>query len=263
VKRAALCVLLAAGSALADPGAQAPSAPPDQAQVRAKELYTEGKRYYDVADYDHAIEAWKQAYVLASAPMLLFNLGQAYRLKGDCTSALRFYANYEREAGADVDKASLEEARARCNPQPTGANQPPTFPVSPQPPTAATLKAVDLTAHPAPPPPAEHTTSSGTKTIGIATAAGGVVLVGLGLYLEHVASDDAAKVSGYHGQWTQTQQDWQSSGQSAATWGAIATGAGIAAIAGGAVFYYLGMRSDRVDVAVTPHAVGLSWAGSF
>jgi hypothetical protein len=252
VKRAALCLLLLAGHAFADPT-------PDP-NAKAKDLYAQGKRYYDVADYDHAIEAWKQAYVLASAPILLYNIGQAYRLKGDCTSALRFYANYEREAGAEVDKVSLDEARARCNPQPTGANQPPTFPVSPQPPSAATLHAVDLDHHP---PPHEEADGSGKKTAGLVTVAGGAVLVGVGLYLEHVASEDASKVSGFRGQWTQTQADWQSSGQTASTWGAITTGAGVAALAGGAVLYYLGMRTDRVDVAVTAHGAGVSWAGSF
>ncbi|HSN27786.1 MAG TPA: hypothetical protein VLT45_15955, partial [Kofleriaceae bacterium] len=90
MKRAALVVLLLASRAFAD-GSDDPTS-------HAKQLYTEGKRYYDVADYAHAIEAWKQAYVLSSAPMLLFNIGQAYRLQGDCTSALRFYATYEREA---------------------------------------------------------------------------------------------------------------------------------------------------------------------
>jgi tetratricopeptide (TPR) repeat protein len=131
VKRAALLSLFVAARAFADGSGDA--------STRAKELYTEGKRYYDVADYDHAIQVWKDAYVLASAPMLLYNIGQAYRLKGDCTQAMRFYANYEREAGADVDKPSLDEARARCNPQPTGANPPPTFPVSQQPPSPTTL----------------------------------------------------------------------------------------------------------------------------
>ena len=252
MKRAALVVMLLASRAFADGSGDDPTA-------KAKELYTEGKRYYDVADYAHAIESWKQAYVLSSAAMLLYNIGQAYRLSGDCASALRFYATYEREAGADVDKAGLDEARARCNPQPTGANPPATFPVSPQPATPSTMHDVGMDRPPV--PPREH--DSSMKTAGIATAAGGAVLLGLGLYLDHVASDDASKVESFRGVWTTTQQDWQSSGQTASTWGAIATGAGVAALAGGAVLYYLGMRSDRMDVAVTPHAATVVWAGSF
>ena len=250
--RTAVIVMLLASRAFADGSAD----PTEQ----AKQLYNEGKRYYDVADYPHAIEAWKQAYVLSSAPMLLYNIGQAYRLQGDCTNALRFYATYEREAGAEVDKAGLDEARARCNPQPTGANQPPTFPVSPQPASRAALHDVGMDHPPIAAP--EHEDSS-MKTAGIATAVGGAVVLGLGLYLDHVASDDASKVQSFRGVWTQTQQDWQSSGQTASTWGAIATTAGVAAIAGGAVLYYLGMRSDRMDVAVTPHAATVSWAGCF
>lgn len=254
MKRAALVVLLLASRAFADGSGDDPTA-------KAKQLYTEGKRYYDVADYAHAIESWKQAYVLSSAAMLLYNIGQAYRLSGDCTSALRFYATYEREAGADVDKAGLDEARARCNPQPTGANPPPTFPVSPQPAPASTLHDVGMERPPG--PAREHDSGGSMKTAGIVTAVGGAALLGLGLYLEHVASDDAAQVESYKGVWTKTQQDWQSSGQSASTWGAIATGAGVAALAGGVVLYYFGMRSDRMDVAVTPHAATVSWSVSF
>lgn len=250
--RVALVVVLLASRAFADGSGDDPTA-------KAKQLYTEGKRYYDVADYPHAIESWKQAYVLSSAAMLLYNIGQAYRLSGDCTSALRFYATYEREAGADVDKAGLDEARARCNPQPTGANPPPAFPVSPQPATSAAMHDVGMDR----PPVAPHEHDRSMKTAGIATAAGGAVLLGLGLYLDHVASDDASKVESFRGVWTKTQQDWQSSGQSASTWGAIATGAGVAALVGGGVLYYLGMRSDRVDVAVTPHAATVVWGGSF
>ena len=256
MKRAALIVMLLASRAFADGSG-------DDADAHARQLYGEGKRYYDVADYPHAIEVWKQAYVLSNAPMLLYNIGQAYRLAGDCANAMRFYATYEREAGAAADKAGLDEARARCNPQPTGANQPPTFPASPQPPTPTTLHDVGLDR--SPPPPHEHAHDDGgsLRTAGFATAAGGAVLLGLGLYLDHVAADDASKVQGFRGVWTQTQQDWQSSGQSASTWGAISTGAGIAALAGGAVLYYLGMRSDRMDVAVTLHAATVSWAASF
>lgn len=257
MKRAALVVMLLASRAFADGSGDDPT-------EKAKQLYTEGKRYYDVADYAHAIEAWKQAYVLSSAAMLLYNIGQAYRLSGDCASALRFYATYEREAGTEVDKAGLDEARARCNPQPTGANPPPAFPVSPQPasPTALHDVGLDRTDR-SPVAPHDHADGGSMKTAGIATAAGGAVLLGLGLYLDHVASDDASKVESFRGVWTKTQQDWQNSGQTASTWGAIATGAGVAALAGGAVLYYLGMRSDRMDVAVTPHAATVVWAGSF
>jgi hypothetical protein len=57
---------------------------PQDPTVRARELYLEGKRNYDLADYPRAIAAWKESYTLSGAPMLLFNIGQAYRLAGDC-----------------------------------------------------------------------------------------------------------------------------------------------------------------------------------
>ena len=60
----------------------------------AKQMYAEGKRYYDIGDYPRAIDTWKRAYLVANAPMLLFNIAQAYRLAGDCTEALRLGPKY-------------------------------------------------------------------------------------------------------------------------------------------------------------------------
>ncbi|HET9989953.1 MAG TPA: hypothetical protein VFQ65_15590, partial [Kofleriaceae bacterium] len=57
-------------------------------RAAAKQLYDEGLRHYNVAEYPAAIVAWKQAYVLSKKPILLFNIAQAYRLAGDCKQAL-------------------------------------------------------------------------------------------------------------------------------------------------------------------------------
>jgi tetratricopeptide (TPR) repeat protein len=89
---AALWFLMASATALAQP---APGQPYDK--EHAKALYAEGLRHYNVAEYDQAIESFKSSYLVSGDARLLFNVAQAYRLKGDCEQALRFYKNFQRE----------------------------------------------------------------------------------------------------------------------------------------------------------------------
>ena len=70
---------------------------PAWAQVnRADEAYAEGRRLYDLRDWDRAIKKFKEAYELRPDAPSLFNIAQAYRLKGDCQDALAFYRTYRR-----------------------------------------------------------------------------------------------------------------------------------------------------------------------
>src|SRR5262249_28063319 len=88
--------------------------PARDATKRAAELYDEGKRHYDIGEYPLAIASWKQAYLVSSAPLLLFNLGQAYRLSGDCAQANRFYLNYKRAEPKPKNKLELDKAMTKC-----------------------------------------------------------------------------------------------------------------------------------------------------
>ena len=122
------CLLAALGTARADD------------KAKAKQLYDEGLRHYNVAEYTDAIAAWKEAYLLSKKPLLLFNIGQAYRLSGDCTHALLFYDNYAREQGDVPNQDELDQAVAACKTAPAA-----TTPATPPPATT--------TAPPAPPAP--------------------------------------------------------------------------------------------------------------
>jgi hypothetical protein len=257
MKRVAIALLMVSASASAQPAEPTPPSPPPvetEQTARAKSLYVEGKRYYDVADYDKAIEVWKQAYVMANAPMLLFNIGQAYRLKGDCTNAMRFYSNFEREGGTS-DRTELEQAKARCNPQPTEATPPATYPKQ------SGAGAIDLRE----PPRAVTYVDKGAsyRTAGLVTGIGGAFLVGAGIYFGERARSDAKKVEDFRGEWTQTQSELEHSGQRAAMWSAITLGTGGAAVVGGALLYYLGVQRQHVEVAIHPGGAELTWAASF
>lgn len=58
-------------------------------------------------DFDAAVLFFKKAYALIPHPELLFNLGQAYRLKGEPTVALRYYREY---LAADSEGRGATEA---------------------------------------------------------------------------------------------------------------------------------------------------------
>jgi tetratricopeptide (TPR) repeat protein len=91
MSRASLVItwLVLAGVAHAEP-AHEPS---------ARELYEEGARRYNLAEYDDAISAFKEAYRRSNSPSVLYNIAQAYRKKGPsgCAQALEFYRSYLRE----------------------------------------------------------------------------------------------------------------------------------------------------------------------
>jgi tetratricopeptide (TPR) repeat protein len=93
-----VAVALGSGSARAQPA---------DGSGRARALYAEGDTHFRLAEYDQAITLFKEAYRLEPAPGLLFNLGQAYRLKGDCHQALWFY---EKFAHSEADPAAVANA---------------------------------------------------------------------------------------------------------------------------------------------------------
>jgi tetratricopeptide (TPR) repeat protein len=66
----------------------------DTVPERARKLAAEGREAHEAGDYDRAIAAFTEANALAPSPALLFNLAQAYRLKGNCDDAAVMYRRY-------------------------------------------------------------------------------------------------------------------------------------------------------------------------
>jgi tetratricopeptide (TPR) repeat protein len=60
----------------------------------AKALYELGTAAYNHGDFDEAIAAFTRAHDLDPAPILLFNIAQAWRKKGENGKALFFYRQY-------------------------------------------------------------------------------------------------------------------------------------------------------------------------
>ena len=109
--RGRVAVLVAVMTALPGwPAARAQSV--DRPAARAKAHYERGVAAYDSGQYDRAIQAFTSAHALDPAPVLLYNVAQSYRKKGEAASALVFYRRYLEAAPAAEDRPQVE-ARIR------------------------------------------------------------------------------------------------------------------------------------------------------
>jgi len=279
----ALWVVLAPGrSASAQP---ASSSPDDGANAAA--LYDEGKRHFDIGEYAQAIASWKQSYLRSSAPLLLFNIAQAYRLSGNCAQANRFYLNYRRAENHPKNQAELDKAMARC-----AGVEPATGDAAGEPSASSTAGTAGAAGAAAGPPPAGAQLGAGAtpgaateprpapsasgaepsagrtwRITGIATSAvGAVVLAAGGLYAIGAKRDsDTVAGSRIGTSYTGDLVSTDSHGRTAASRARGLIGAGAALAVAGGVMWYIGQRQRQgaqLDVAIAPgHAeVALSCA---
>lgn len=80
------CLMLAGTSSVV--------AQPADLKTNAKQYVTDGLKAQSAGRYDEAISLYNKAYELVPHPELLFNLGQAHRLKGEKAVALNYYQKY-------------------------------------------------------------------------------------------------------------------------------------------------------------------------
>lgn len=113
---AVLALALGAPGVLADP-------------ETSRTLYQAGKRKYQLGDYDRAIELFKQAYEEQPAPAYIYNIAQAYRLKGDCPHALRRYREFlaAKPGGALRGRVQgyITQLEAKCKAPAASKGEPP------------------------------------------------------------------------------------------------------------------------------------------
>jgi tetratricopeptide (TPR) repeat protein len=180
-----MVVMMAASTATADHGSDA---------HRAKALYQNGLKHYNVGEYREALQSFKDAYLLKADPVLLFNMGQAYRQLGDDEGSAREYRAYLREQPDAPNHAEVEKFIAAAEEQlrHKAANAPPTGVIAPN------VKESDEAAAPAtasPPATATPATSEAVSVekparprrrwlwpvvgTGLAVVVGGAVALGL------------------------------------------------------------------------------------
>jgi hypothetical protein len=162
---ATLVAVALGGAVLAGVGPLATPAHADDPQ-RAKELFQEGTRYFDLGQFDKAIDAFQSGYREKPDPIFLFNIAQAYRLSGDASKALFFYKGYLRNSPKAHNRADVEQKIQALQkqlgegqgqaPHPTSPPTPTSTPGtdSMRPPTPPPAASAPPAAAPPPPPPA-------------------------------------------------------------------------------------------------------------
>ena len=111
VRTASLSLVVAALVAFAATPAQAQDA------EKARQLFQQGSKYYDLGQFDKAIEAWQQGYDQKPDPGFLYNIAQAYRQKQDAAKAIFFYKGYLRNSPKAHNRAEVEQKIAALQKQ--------------------------------------------------------------------------------------------------------------------------------------------------
>jgi tetratricopeptide (TPR) repeat protein len=148
----------------------------------AKQAYTEGKRQYDLGEYDAALSAFKTAYLNYEEPVFLFNIAQCYRALGDRPAAVRTYRAFLRNWPkapnreqvdriiTELERAIEQDKTAKAAPpqetlapgaRPAEASSKAPPPTTPPPATAEKpgVATAPATTAPVAPPPATTTTT--------------------------------------------------------------------------------------------------------
>jgi hypothetical protein len=139
------------------------SARADDAQ-QARDLFTQGNTFYDLGQFDKAIDAWQKGYQLKNDPGFLYNIAQAYRVMEDAQKAIFFYRRYLSNAPKAHNRDEVEQKIDALQKQLAAQDQakqiPPPGPFGPGNPLAAAgAPAADTS------PPPVAATPAGTAAI--------------------------------------------------------------------------------------------------
>lgn len=260
---------------------------------QAKQHVADGLAAQKAGRFDDAVAAYQRAYDLVPHPELLFNLGQAYRLKGDRAAAIAHYERYlaiepkgrlSKEAKAWLkklsaeqsaeDKRQAEEARkaeeARQADEARKAEEARVAAeqrkAADEQRRAAEKAAADERARraaempPEPPDPVDPPTErggGGLRLLGIAGGATGVLVLGAGIYFGMQAQSISDDLSGHDASmpWTPDELAKQDDGKRAETLQIALTAGGAAFVVAGAALYYVGRKQGR-SVTIAPAGDG-------
>jgi tetratricopeptide (TPR) repeat protein len=89
------CLLV--GSVQAAPKKSSQKSKAEESREAASELFSQSKAYYNIHEYQKALDGFKEAYVLSQEPVLLLNMGQCYRYMGQYQDAIVSYQTFLQE----------------------------------------------------------------------------------------------------------------------------------------------------------------------
>ncbi|MEO7729469.1 MAG: tetratricopeptide repeat protein [Kofleriaceae bacterium] len=267
MKRFALIVALAL---LLAPFAVRADEPASSVPAKAKTLAARGRAAHDAGHYSDAIAAFTQAYAMAPAPALLFNLAQAYRLQGNCDDAALMYRRFiatnpspEVLSLAENHLATVERCMHKL-----ALN----IPVD-----GAPASAPGFVASAAPMHPRGTTSVAGSldrpsrkaeieKDVGIGLVIGGSTSLAIATYYAfraHNASNDVAAAYAKGAKWKDVAPI-DARGKSAESRAQLFGVGGALGVAGGVVTYLIGKHTEQAPVTVVPTGhgveVGMTWA---
>jgi tetratricopeptide (TPR) repeat protein len=230
-------------------------AQPDDPKAKAQELAASAKAHFDRGEYAPAADAYREAYRLWPSPGLLYNLGQAYRLAGDCAHASASYREYLHLQPDSPYRATVEQnlSAADACAKPAAVSTTPVAVLAPAPAPVSVPSAAE----------SDGDDGSAQRVTGLAVAGGGALLALAGTYFAIDASRAQREVADFYargGDWSQIA-DVDARGQRDHTLAITGFAIGGAAIAAGATLYLLA-RDERA-VAIVPARGGgevvLSW----
>ena len=259
--RAFLLITLIGGSAAAG-----------KASKRAKELYEQGVTNVKTGRYKEAIAAFEKANLLAPSSALFYNIGQTYRLMGDCARARDAYRAYlESTPKAPKRKRvrDLIEEMEACAERPVlvasndhGVDEDQGVPEddsAPREPAMAMPMSMRSDAVP------ERGVK--LKAWGISTAAAGLVAGVAGIYYTNKANNAQDELDGFlasGGTWSARYASLEGQRDSAKRNATYLYGAGGALLVTGGLLYYFGWRESlTVTVATQPGGAQIGVAGNF
>lgn len=114
-------------------GGQSKRVDPEQTEDdrRAKKLFEDGTRAFNLGEFPSAVDLYRQAYKLKPEPGLLYNIAQAYRLANDLQNAAFFYRSFLRAAPQTPNRKEIEDRIRKLELQLSERQAPPNSPVSP------------------------------------------------------------------------------------------------------------------------------------
>ncbi len=253
---------IAAVLATALPAAYADNAlRPERIPNKARELAEKGRKHHDAGDFAAAVAAFKEAYVLAPSPSLLFNIAQAYRLAGNCDESAWMYRRF-----LDTDPRGTQRQLAETHLGAVEKCGSGGLRITVIPPTIETRT-------PAPDPTltvSDDTSWSARgnryKRAGVYTAVGGgVLLIGAALFAfdAHNASNSVEESYKRGGRWSDVQALDARGERSETIATVLGVGGGVAMLSA-AVLYGLGKHYEPANhfaVAPTKNGaqVSMSW----
>lgn len=240
----------------------------------AEGAFQAGNAAYGEADYDKAINYWEDAYHRdCTAHAMLLNLARVYEIAGQkrhAVNALRTYlARNPNSSDEGQIKRRIEKLDEQIQAEQQAATAPPPGPTQPAvaPPPSAPVG-------PAAPPTPESPPSAGKRSIaplivvgigGVATIVGGILFFPASSRIKEIESicggRQCNRGPGYVAEDAQLA-DEANSAITRQNVGAVVGGIGLAAVAGGLIWYFVQKPSSPTPTALVSPTLAPGFAGA-